>query len=93
MGKVLKTFIKEVGPDDIMTYADLEWSEGGVYEQLGFILEDTRPAVTFSIDTTLWHRTALSCKATAAVDMPTPASKIFQNYGSNKYRLKLTDYQ
>ena len=26
MGKVLKAFIKEVQPDDIMTYADLEWS-------------------------------------------------------------------
>jgi hypothetical protein len=27
MGKLLKAFIKEVQPDDIMSYADLEWSE------------------------------------------------------------------
>ncbi len=93
MGKVLKTFIKEVYPDDIMTYADLEWSEGNVYEQLGFTLEGTRPAVTFTIDTTEWARTPMSSKATAAVDMPPPARRFFQNFGSNKYRLKLTDYQ
>lgn len=135
MGKVLKTFIKEVQPDDIMTYADLEWSEGKVYEQLGFTLEGTRPSVTFTIDTSEWSSTAMSSEATAGVDMPppargrkrlangpadlcsaqpaeagtegqtgvngscasddmpTPASKIFQNFGSNKYRLKLTDYQ
>ena len=93
MGRLLKAFIKEVQPDDIMTYADLEWSEGKVYEQLGFTLEGTRPSVTFTIDTSEWSRTAMSSKATAGVDMPPPASKIFQNFGSNKYRLKLTDYQ
>ena len=93
MGKVLKTFIKEVQPDDIMTYADLEWSEGDVYAQLGFILEGTRPAVTFTIDTIGWSRTATPSKATDAVDTPPQTKKIFQNFGSNKYRLKLTDYQ
>ena len=117
MGRLLKAFIKDVKPDDIMTYADLEWSEGKVYEQLGFTLEGTRPSVTFTIDTSEWSRTAMSSEATAGVDMPppargclaegqtgvngscasddmpTPASKIFQNFGSNKYRLKLTDYQ
>ena len=117
MGKALRAFIEEVRPDDIMTYADLEWSEGKVYEQLGFTCEGTRPAVSFIIDPSDWSRIPLSSKATVGVDMPppargcpneeragvngscasedmpTPASKIFQNFGSNKYRLKLTDYQ
>ena len=117
MGKALRAFIEEVRPDDIMTYADLEWSEGKVYEQLGFTCEGTRPAVSFIIDPSDWSRIPLSSEATAGVDMPppargclaegqtgvngscasedmpTPASKIFQNFGSNKYRLKLTDYQ
>ena len=117
MGRLLKAFIKDVQPDDIMTYADLEWSEGKVYEQLGFTLEGTRPSVTFTIDTSEWSRTPMSSEAqlpltpvcpsarhplagggmstpaVASDDMPTPASKIFQNFGSNKYRLKLTDYQ
>ena len=93
MGRLLKAFIKDVKPDDIMTYADLEWSEGKVYEQLGFTLEGTRPSVTFTIDTSEWSRTAMSSEATVGVDMPPPARRFFQNFGSNKYRLKLTDYQ
>ena len=93
MGKILKAFIKEVNPDDIMTYADLEWSEGKVYEQLGFTCEGTRSSVSFIIDPSDWSRTPISSKATAAVDMPPPARRFFQNLGSNKYRLKLTDYQ
>lgn len=93
MGKILKAFIKEMNPDDIMTYADLEWSEGKVYEQLGFTLEAARPPVAFSIDPSGWSRKAMSSKATAVVDMPPPARRFFQNLGSNKYRLKLTDYQ
>lgn len=93
MGKALRAFIEEVRPDDIMTYADLEWSEGKVYEQLGFTCEGTRPAVSFIIDPSDWSRIPLSSKATVGVDMPPPARRFFQNFGSNKYRLKLTDYQ
>ena len=37
MGRLLKTFINEVQPDDIMSYADLEWSEGRAYKALGFM--------------------------------------------------------
>lgn len=37
MGKMLKAFIEEVHPDDIMTYADISWPDGGrAYERLGF---------------------------------------------------------
>lgn len=39
MGKILETFIKEHRPDDIMTYAIADWSEGDVYRKLGFVLE------------------------------------------------------
>ena len=87
MGRVLKAFIKEIQPDDIMTYADLEWSEGKVYEQLGFALEGVKEPVTFLIDGDCWRRP----------DRPDiPAMKEdrwLRNFGSNKYRLKLTDYQ
>ena len=89
MGKLLKAFIEEVHPDDIMTYADLEWSEGQVYETLGFELEGRKSPVTFAIDTSNWTRTALKSDGpTAGVGW-----RYFQNLGSNKYRLKLTDYQ
>ena len=59
MGRMLKVFIKEVQPDDIMSYADLEWSEGEVYERLGFEAETRKEPVTFTIDPQTWERTAI----------------------------------
>ena len=56
MGKLLKAFIKEVEPDDIMSYADLEWSEGEVYERLGFKSEMMKDPVVFTIDPENWER-------------------------------------
>ena len=59
MGKLLNAFIEDVKPDDIMTYADLEWSEGKVYEQLGFALEGFKEPVTFCVDTMSWRRSPI----------------------------------
>lgn len=40
MGRLLQAFVGEVHPDDVMTYADLSWPDGGeVYEILGFTPE------------------------------------------------------
>ena len=36
LDKLLNAFIREKLPDDIMTYADLEWSDGRSYQRLGF---------------------------------------------------------
>lgn len=88
MGKLLNAFISETQPDDIMTYADLEWSEGKVYETLGFRLEGFKEAVNFSICKDSWKRKAMSTP-----DIVSPDRVCFQNFGSNKYRMKLTDYQ
>ncbi|MDR3235523.1 MAG: hypothetical protein LBT48_02205 [Prevotellaceae bacterium] len=44
LSKLLAHFIRDVRPDDIMTYADRDWSAGKSYERLGFtFLENTRP--------------------------------------------------
>ncbi len=48
--KLLKHFIKEKHPDDIMTYADRDWSNGSVYEKLGFMKKETVPPQTFWVD-------------------------------------------
>ena len=85
MGKMLKSFIDEVGPDDIMSYADLEWSQGNVYQTLGFTLEGQKEPVLFSVDTDTWTRVPLKPGMTGNL--------FFRNCGSNKYRLKLTDYE
>lgn len=89
MGKALKAFIKDIQPDDIMSYADLEWSEGAVYEQLGFKLEGQKAPVMFCIDEQ-WVRVPVSPEMT---DDASPGNRFFQNFGSNKYRMKLTEYE
>lgn len=42
MGKLLKAFIDEVKPDDVMSYADAAWSDGDVYRKLGFTEEEAK---------------------------------------------------
>ena len=88
LGKMLKAFIQDQKPDDIMSYADLEWSEGRVYEQLGFVLEGKKEHVLFVVDEQ-WKRTPVGKEAQMAQN----AVLFFQNFGSNKYRLKLTEYE
>ena len=90
MGKVLKRFIEDVGPDDIMSYADLEWSEGTVYRQLGFVEDGAREPVLFRIDPVSWERTASD---DGAVSSGQDTALWFMNDGSTKYRLKITGYQ
>lgn len=36
MGKLLSAFVRDVRPDDVMTYADPGWSDGNTYRRLGF---------------------------------------------------------
>ena len=81
MGKVLKAFEEDVHPDDIMSYADMEWTDGAVYERLGFIEDGIRPPVQFVIDPVSWVRTALS-RADSVSGM-----LYHLNMGSVKYRL------
>ena len=107
MGRLMQAFIADVKPDDIMTYADLEWSLGEVYEALGFEFEGTKGPVMFAIDCNTWQRKAHIgsdvtdcsrpgqnlCFASDSINTMNSKHLFFQNFGSNKYRLKLTDYQ
>ena len=98
MGKLLKEFIKDANPDDIMTYADLEWSEGSVYQQLGFSLEGRKSPVVFHIDPQ-WNRhpvhneKALPEHHCGDERQLRHGNLFLQNFGSNKFRLKLTEYR
>lgn len=92
MGRMLKHFIEEVQPDDIMSYADLEWSEGTVYQTLGFVLEGTKEPVMFRIGPD-WRRFPVKPVMTDD-EMDSDADNLYyRNLGSKKYRLKLTDYE
>ena len=123
MGRLMKTFIDEVSPDDLMSYADLEWSKGDVYRRLGFEQEGTKEPVMFAVDE-LWRRfpvkpgmtrvktgmtrteTGMTRTETGMTGTETEMTRtetgmtgtetgmrFFLNFGSNKYRLKLTDYE
>lgn len=96
MGRMLKHFINETAPDDIMSYADLEWSEGNAYEQLGFVAEGIKEPVTFTVDAQ-WRRCPVRPGMTGEAGragMDDGAEiRYFRNFGSRKYRLKLTDYK
>lgn len=101
MGRLMMTFIKEVCPDDLMSYADLEWSKGDVYRRLGFDLEGTKDPVMFAVDGQ-WRRFPVKKGMTEerlgmtekGPGMTEEAGmRFFLNFGSNKYRLKLTDYE
>lgn len=94
MGKVMAAFIDEIHPDDIMSYADLEWSDGSVYRTLGFEAESLRDPVDFTIDPHTWLRTPISSSRAQGMVEKIPADTVlyYRNMGSLKYRLKLTDY-
>lgn len=49
--KLLNEFIKDWQPDDLMTYADLEWSDGASYKRIGFEAVSDKPPMTFWLDT------------------------------------------
>ena len=102
MGRMLRHFIKETEPDDIMSYADLEWSGGDAYEQLGFVAEGVKEPVTFTVDAR-WRRCPVrpgmtggagKSERTGRAGMDDRAEvRYFRNFGSRKYRLKLTEYK
>jgi hypothetical protein len=96
MGKLLKAFIDDVHPDDIMSYADLEWSEGKVYEKLGFVLEGKKEPVMFQMYDR-WrrvpYRPGMPDEPGEKIAWGMDGERFFQNLGSNKYRLKLTEYE
>lgn len=83
LDKLLKAFIKEVHPDDIMTYADRDWSNGQSYERLGFERLGTTPPQAFLVNPETFER-----------EYTTPESKLenavkVYNSGNIKYLLDL----
>lgn len=59
MGKLLQAFIDDVSPEEVMSYADLEWSDGAVYRTLGFVEAGRRAPVEFLVDTACWQRISI----------------------------------
>ncbi|TLV02857.1 hypothetical protein [Dyadobacter luticola] len=57
LDKLLHAFIEEKSPGDIMTYADLDWSDGASYTKLGFHLTGKREPETYRLEPATLKRT------------------------------------
>lgn len=101
MGKLLEHFIEQHKPDDIMTYTDREWSDGEVYEKLGFVKTEQTAPILFWIHPKEMIRYSEhkipavlqeECKSmgTELADFLTKKGFfMIQNLGNNKFILKL----
>lgn len=55
--KLLKNFIIKYNPNQIVSYADRRWSQGGLYERLGFnFIKNNVPSYYYVIGNTRKHR-------------------------------------
>lgn len=59
MGKLLQHFIRAHSPQEIMSYADKEWSDGDAYKKLGFELVSESDPIDFIVDTRDFRRYSL----------------------------------
>ncbi|MCL2502228.1 MAG: hypothetical protein FWE30_01860 [Bacteroidales bacterium] len=50
MGKLLSAFVMEHQPDDVMSYANKDWSEGAAYIKLGFEAAGETPPQAYWLD-------------------------------------------
>jgi len=78
MNKLLKAFIKEHQPDDIMSYADRDWSDGRSYDKLGFTKNENNLPQSFYINLKTLERSSIN------LPIEVEYLKIF-NTGSIKY--------
>lgn len=81
LNKLLKMFIDEHAPDDIMTYADADWSDGTNYEKIGFERIELTPPLSFELDNETFTRKLADGNA---------KNKVF-NSGNWKFLMKLKD--
>ncbi|RZL13789.1 MAG: hypothetical protein EOO89_16980, partial [Pedobacter sp.] len=56
LSKLITFFNRTFHPNDIMTYADLDWSTGESYEKLGFNYEGTTDPIVFWVDPVTMQR-------------------------------------
>ena len=71
---------------DIMSYADLEWSDGNVYRRLGFADEGHKSPVMYRIDPATWTRKPIS-RLSDDEETHNEGCMYYENFGSTRYRL------
>ena len=103
LSKLIRHMIKTISPDDVMTYADLDWSYGKGYTKLGFELTAQTPPAEIWINTETLVRTfpqrlsediqrliANLAPQEASVVMEPLGYRLIYNTGNLKYILYLS---
>ncbi|MGG7666656.1 hypothetical protein [Dyadobacter sp. BHUBP1] len=85
LDKLLNAFIRDKSPDDIMTYADLEWSDGRSYKRLGFEERGNMPPRKAYVDVTHMRRVRTREQTYQADGRPPVEYLTVYNLGSIKY--------
>lgn len=85
--KLLKHFIKKVGPKSIISYADLRWNTGTMYEKIGMRFSHmTKPNYWYVTDQGLVHRSSFQKhKLKAKLDKFDPTKTEWENMKSNNF--------
>jgi hypothetical protein len=85
--KLLNHFILNYSPKRIISYADKDWSEGKLYETLGFIkISETRPDYKYVLNDIRIHKSRFRKSNTGISESNLDLSKIY-NCGKIKYEL------
>lgn len=79
LDKLLKHYVRLFKVNDIMTYSDIDWSDGAVYEKLGFKKKETLEPMAFE----------LIGRKRKRIHEPEPDGKYIWNSGSDKFILVL----
>lgn len=77
--KLLKHFINLVQPNDLMSYADRDWSLGNAYDASGFKMVNTTEPLTMWLDLKDYSRKTLLRLPTALLDSLKPLDKAIQH--------------
>lgn len=95
MGKFLRYFTEDQNPQEIMSYADKEWSIGETYLKLGFYSAGETPPIKFYVDKRNMVRISAKKVVSDKQYLDFEDKDLNENYviiynmGSNKYLLTL----
>ena len=94
MGKLLNYFVNDQSPQEIMSYADRDWSEGDVYKKLGFRFAGYTPPIDFVINPVTFERVSIKkLRRKFGEDSPELYEKnalILRNRGNLKFLRRLS---
>ncbi len=94
MGKLLNYFVNDQSPQEIMSYADRDWSEGDVYKKLGFRFAGHTPPIEFVVNPVTFERVSIKkLRRKFGEDSPELNEKnalILRNRGNLKFLRRLS---